>query len=230
MARKRHYKFWSAKENKYLIEMKLDGKSTKKIINSLKKLGYAKRTYSSVNTRCAILKQEYKVKDYNELLEKLQGENKSEQIQEDPLKKIFDDFYEKQLFPYLKERENAYADKEPENYNSFNKYLNEKYLILEINKLNKKLNDKEKSQLEKILEKLNSKETKDIEKAKKSKNYQYPLLDLTPSKIREKILEMKKQNATNEQISEAYPKRMKQNIGAYLSHFTRGHYHKRKLI
>jgi len=67
-------------------------------------------------------------------------------------------------------------------------------------------------------------------KTNKTKKHQYPLPDLTPSKIREKILEMKKQDATNEQISEVYPKIMKQNIGAYLSHFTRGHYHKRKLI
>ena len=235
MTRKRHYKFWSAKEDLLLINKKIKNEEPKKILRDLKKLTDIERSLIGIYCRTNYLKSFYKTKNFNEILQKIK-QNKiiensnAEKSQENGLKKIFNDFYEKQLSPYLKERENAYANKEPENYNSFNKYLNEKYLILEINKLNKKLNDKEKSQLEKILEKLNSKETKDIEKAKKSKNYQYPLLDLTPSKIREKILEMKKQNATNEQISEAYPKRMKQNIGAYLSHFTRGHYHKRKLI
>jgi len=175
MKRKRHYKFWSAKEDLLIVKKKIKNEKPKKILRDLKKLTDIKRSLMGIYCRTNYLKSFYKTKNFNEILQKIK-QNKTtenfntEKSQENGLKKIFDDFYEKQLFPYLKERENAYANKEPENYNSFNKYLNDKYLILEINKLNKKLNDEEKSQLEKILEKLNNKETKDIEKTNKTKD------------------------------------------------------------
>ncbi len=231
MAKKQHRYFWTPQEDKYLIEMKLDGKNTKKIIRSLKELGYAKRTNSSVNTRCTLLKQEYKVKDYDELLEKLQGENKSEQsIKEDGLKRILDNFYEKKLSPYMKKLENT--SEESKNYNPLEKYLANDYIVLKINKIEKKLSEEEKSQLEKILEKLENRKTKNsekINKTTKTKNYNSPLPELTPSEIRKKILKMKKQKATNEQIYEEFPGKRKQDISGYIAHYTKGHYHKRGL-
>lgn len=232
MTKKQNHYFWTSEEDRNLVDMKLDGKSTKKIIRSLKKLGYAKRTNSSVNTRCTILKQEYKVKDYSELLEKLKGENKSEQpIKEDGLKRIFDNFYEKKLSPYMKKLENYSKNKEPENYNHLEKYLAKDYIVLKINKIEKKLSEEEKSQLVKILEKLESRKIKNIkEKTNKIKNYSYPLPELTPDEYRKKILELKKQKLTNEKIYESFPKKVKQNVSAYLAHYTMGHYHKRKLV
>lgn len=232
MTKKQHHYFWTPEEDKYLIEMKLDGKNTKKIVRSLKKLGYAKRTNASVNTRCTILKQQYKVEDYQELLQKLQGENKSEQIQEDPLKKRFDNFYEKELSPYMKKLENASNSKEQKNCNPLEKYLANDYIVLKINKIEKKLSEEEKSQLEKILEKLENRETKKTNKTNKNKtkNYHYPLPELTPSEIRKRIIKMKKQNATNEKIYGAFNKKYSRNVSAYIAHFTMGHYHKRKLV
>lgn len=233
MTKKRHWNIWTIDEDKLLVEKRLANKSTKNIISSIKKLSGVKRTNSSVNTRCAILKQEYKVKDYNKLLEKLQGENKSEQIQEDPLKKKFDDFYCKNVSPYMKKFENTSNSKEQKNYNPLEKYLANDYIVLKINKIEKKLNEEEKSQLEKILEKLENRETKKIkEKTNKNKikNYHYPLPELTPSEIRAKVLEMKKQNLNNEKIYKAFPKKVNRSVSAYIAHYTMGHYHKRKLV
>ena len=234
MAKKRTFNFWIPQEDKSLIKMKLEGLSTKKIIHSLEKLNYAKRTDSSVNTRCSILKNQYQVQDYQELLQKLGGDIKSKKVnKEDGLKEKFNRFYEKEVSPYMKKYENFSVDENP---NPFNKYLPNKYIVLEIKKIDKKLNNREKNQLEKILGKLDSGKIKNIEefekieKTKKTKNYHYPLPDLTPSEIREKILEMKKQNLTNDEIYEAFPKKIKQSIGAYLSHFTRGSYQKRNLV
>ncbi len=232
MTKKQHHYFWAPQEDRYLIRMKIDGLSTKKIIRVLKKSGHAKRTNSSVNTRCAILKQDYKTKNYQELLQKLLVDNKSEQsIKEDGLKRILDNFYEKKLSPYMKKLENA--SEESKNYNPLEKYLANDYIVLKLNKIEKKLSEEEKSQLEKILEKLESRKTKNSEKidrTNKTKNYHYPLPELTPSEIRKKIIKMKKQNSTNEEIYEEFPKNVKQNVSAYLAHFTMGHYHKRKLV
>ncbi len=230
-SKKRTFNFWAPEEDKYLVEMKLDGLSAKKIIRSLKKLGYAKRTNSSVNTRCTLLKQEYKVKDYDKLLEKLLGKDKSEQIQEsqDPLKKKIDDFYYKTISPYLEKSKNS----ESKNYNPLEKYLAKDYIVLKINKVEKKLNEEEKAQLEKILEKLESRETKNIKEKinkNKTKNYHYPLPELTPSEIRKKVIDMKKIEATNEEIYEEFSGKRKQSISQYIAHYTRGHYHKRGMI
>lgn len=232
MSKKKTFNFWSPEEDKSLVEMKLDGLSAKKIIRSLKKFGYAKRTNSSINTRCTILKQEYNVSDYQGLLEKLQGKNKSEQItQEDELKKKFIEFVEKEILPSAKRYEKSLVKQK--NYNPLEKYLANDYIVLKINKIEKKLNSEEISQLEKILEKLESRETKNTKEKinkNKTKNYSYPLPELTPSEIRKRIIEMKKQNATNEEIYAVFPGKGKQDICHYIAHYTRGTYFKRKLV
>ena len=237
---KRIFNQWTTKEDILLVKTKLEEESpynsTKKIIKALKeKNPDKKRTPPSIHTRLYNLKKEYGTENFNEILQKLKkgsaGKNYKNPQKEDDLGKMFNEFYEEKVSPYLKKFKDSFYKTE-NSLNPLNQYTAKNYFVLNITDVENKLNDKEKSQLEKILEKLENKENRKTKKTRenKTKKYPYSLPELTPSEIREKILELKKQNATNDSVYDAFPSKYRRNVSAYLAHVTMGHYHKRGLI
>ena len=114
------------------------------------------------------------------------------------------------------------------------KYTNQEYILLKIKTINKKLSNKDKSQLEKILEKLENSPFKHQnrihKKIKSNLNKKYELRELNESEIRTEVIKLKRDKLSNEKIYKSFQPKYKDTISAFLAHFTMGTYHKRGMI